>query len=546
MTRAPEPDGQTDGATEAAAPPVGVGADGPDLEKVAGKGSAWLALINLFSRGAQMGMTIVLAAIFTQQEMGLVALVLAVLNIGQVIMSMGVYDLIAHAPDPRAAAGTVATMSVGVATVFAALCVGGAPVLAQILGAPDAVNLIRAAFLSLPFTAYAGVQLAFLHRGLDFRRRLIPDAGSAITGAVVTIVLALAGVGVMSTAIGVVTTAVLAPLLGLLIGVRVPFVFDKDLARQALRWAGLVGPAAVLGLAVQNADYLVITRMLDTAATGVYSVAYRIAFVPFLIIGIVLGSVAIPVYTQLQRDNAHSRIPEMIGRFLGLTGASVIGLCVVVAAMADHVDLLGTRWSGAAWPMRVLCLYTIGMSLLTTLASALRACGRPGRFLWSQIAHFVILIPLLVAGTHAFGILGTAAGQVGAVALALLLVAVWVRAFGAGFRLLLSSLRGPLVAALVVLVAAVAVGWAVPHTGPDLVAALWQGVLYCMVYLGVLSLVDRELAAYLVASIPGVKGRAPQPGTRARHRKEGDQDARPLAMGGARSARSARPRHRRR
>ena len=131
-----------------------------DLEAVAGKGSGWLTLINLLSRGAQMLMTLVLAAIFTEAQMGLVALVLAVLNIGQVIMSMGVFDVVSHAEDARAAAGTVATLSVGVAALIATVAFLGAAPFAELLGAPDATDLIRVCFVSLPFTAYAAVQIA--------------------------------------------------------------------------------------------------------------------------------------------------------------------------------------------------------------------------------------------------------------------------------------------------------------------------------------------------------------------------------------------------
>ena len=67
--------------------------------------------------------------------------------------------------------------------------------IATALGAPDAAGLLRLAAFSLPFTAAGGVQMAVMHRDLDFRRRMLPDAGSMILGAAVTVVLALLGTG---------------------------------------------------------------------------------------------------------------------------------------------------------------------------------------------------------------------------------------------------------------------------------------------------------------------------------------------------------------
>ncbi|XVV01118.1 oligosaccharide flippase family protein [Actinosynnema sp. CA-248983] len=207
------------------------------------RGSLWLFLVNLVGKAGQVAVTLVLAAFLTEEGLGLVALTVSLVNIGHVVQSMGVYDVISRtALDPRRVAGTLLTLSVGTGIALALLVNACADVLAHALDAPHAAPLIRLAALSLPFTAAGGVQLGLMHRDLDFRRRLVPDAGSALLGAAVTVWLAAHQAGPVSLVVGLLVTAVALPVLGVAVGVRVRPCWDRDAAAEALRWIAVVGP----------------------------------------------------------------------------------------------------------------------------------------------------------------------------------------------------------------------------------------------------------------------------------------------------------------
>jgi PST family polysaccharide transporter len=363
----------------------------------AARGSLWLGLVNLLSKGSQVAVTLVLAAFLTEDGLGAVALAVALVNIGQVVQSMGVYDVLGRtARDPRVVAGTVLTMSVGAATALTAVLVLTAGPVATLLGTPDAAPLVRLAALSLPFTAIGGVQLALMHRDLDFRRRLLPDAGSAVLGAVVTVVLAATGAGPMALVVGVLCTAVTQPLLGAAVGVRPRPRWHRGAAREATRWIAVVGPAAVVAILLVNVDYLAIGHVLGPAAVGVYSLAFRVAWVPYLTVAIVLAAVLFPVCARLVRERRARALPRVAARFTRATLVVAGGLYVLAALLADRIVLLGARWAPAAPVLVLLCAYGLGISLLQIWYQVLKAAGHARRYLVLEVGHLVALVVAVV------------------------------------------------------------------------------------------------------------------------------------------------------
>lgn len=464
------------------------------LGGAAARGALWLGLVNLLSKGSQVLVTLALGIFLTAAELGSVTIAVALLNLGVVLQSVGVYDVIARTTeDPARFSRTVATLSVGAAGLIAAVVAALAPQIADLLGAAGSGDLLRVAVLSLPFTAYAGVQMGYMHRGLDFRRRLLPDAGSALLGAAVTVSTAAAGLGEWSLIAGLLTTAVLAPLLGAVVGVRIPLGWSRPHARTVARWAAVTGPGAVLGIVLLNLDYVVIARALGEAATGVYSFAYRIAFVPYIMVAVVLGGVAFPVYARLMASGGREALAPALSRFTHVVLAATGGAYLVLALLAERVVVIDPRWADSAPVLRVLALYGVLLGLVLTGHEALRAAGRPGLYLRAQIAHVVLLLVLAVAFVR-FGIVGVAWAQVIAALASAGLVTVMLARTGLLHVTVLRAFVGPGLAAVVAALAHEAARAAeLLPPAPSLVGGIVVGVLVLVAYLGVLVVVDGRL-----------------------------------------------------
>ncbi|XVV01119.1 oligosaccharide flippase family protein [Actinosynnema sp. CA-248983] len=72
---------------------------------------------------------------------------------------------------------------------------------------------------------------------------------------------------------------------------------------------------ALVAVLLVNVDYLAIGHVLGPEAVGVYSLAYRIAWVPYIVVAVVLGGVLFPLCARLIRGGESDRVPAATGRF---------------------------------------------------------------------------------------------------------------------------------------------------------------------------------------------------------------------------------------
>jgi O-antigen/teichoic acid export membrane protein len=474
---------------------------GPAIDELAGQarsGVLWLTLISALSRGSQMVVTLALAAIFTKSDLGVVALAMSLANTAMVVQVMGVSHVIARTDrDEHVMAGTVLTISLAPSAVLTLLGIFGSSRIAAALGAPAAAPLIATIAIGLPFMSIAWLQMALMHRALDFRRRLVPDAGSAVIGAVVTIGLAVFGVGPMSVATGFVVTAVLQPLFGFLVGVRVRPRWDRGSAREARRWIASVGLGAVVYTFLINVDFPIVSRILGPDSLGLYSLAFRIGWLPYLLLSVVLASVSFPLYSRLIRDNRESELPFAVARFTHVLLVVVGGMYVIIVLLSDRIVLLGERWAPAVPALMVLCAYGLGLSLLTVGYETIIAAGRLRRYLCFETGHLVLLVISLLAFTRC-GI--TAAALAQAASVWTIVAGVWVTMVRAKVappaRLLARAVLGLLVPSVVCVVIVAVARWADLEPDPrSLVGAALELLVLLVCYAAVGALANRSLLA---------------------------------------------------
>ncbi|MEU4745563.1 oligosaccharide flippase family protein, partial [Actinosynnema sp. NPDC023658] len=366
-----------------------------------------------------------------------------------------------------------------------------ADAIALAVDAPPAAPRVRLAAVSLPFSAVAGVQMGLLHRDLDYRRRLLPDAGGAVLGAVVTIALAVAGAGPYSLVSGVVCTAVAQPVLAVVVGVRVRPVWDADAAAEAARWIAVVGPGAVVAVLLINVDYLAIARVHGPEAVGVYSLAYRIAWVPYILVAVVLGGVVLPLCAKLLREG--QGLSEVVGRFTSAVLVVTGGLYAVTAVLADRVVVFGARWEAAALPLALLCLYGLGISLLHLWYQVLKAAGHARRYLALEVTHLVALVGGLLVFTRQ-GVVAVALVQVAAAWLVVPCTwwALARRGIGPPLRALVRGVAGVVAAAGCCAAVAFLAGDVFGPPG-SVVGALGEGVVLAVVCGVVVLVSNREV-----------------------------------------------------
>ncbi|MCW2792541.1 MAG: tuaB [Nocardioides sp.] len=454
------------------------------------RGALWLASNGVVVKTSQTVVLLTLAAILAPSSLGLVALGTLVANISVQISSLGTASALVYwRGDVRRAARTAVTIGVGMGAVLATMLWFAAPWLATSLRAEDGgANVIRGLTVVLPFTAVAAVTNELLRRELRFLRRIIPDTVSSVAGAVVAIVLVTQGSGVMALVVGQIVQATLTMLLSWVVHPPVRPGWSTEDARGLLSYGGPYAGAQLLEIVQLNVDYLIVARVLGAVALGQYSLGFRLAFMPYLMIVVVITGAAFPYLCRV-RGPELGRATVVVMR---ATLTLVAPLCAGLALMSDHLTLLGDKWAPGVPVVAWLALYAALLSVGQLVQTALNAAGRPGLAMMLRLSHLLLLLGtlLLVAG---HGITAVAIGQVGAATAVSLIALTMARLHVDGFSLrsLVWSLRPAAAGVVVMTLVVLAARRVVDVTDPSLPGLLLLGSVGMLAFAAPVWILDR-------------------------------------------------------
>jgi len=478
------------------------------LGRKVGRGAVWAAASNLVLRFASIAVTALLARLLTKQDFGVFVVALAVFLVVTSLAELGMGSAIARsAMEPEDIAPTVATISIMVSGVLAALMALTAPQLAGALGQPDAANPIRVLSLCTFLTGVFAVPGAQLVR--DFRQDKIFLA--TIVGFVVAnpvlVVLALNGGGAMSFAwsrvIGQLATGVVYVLCT---SRNYRPGWHRAVVGPLIRFGIPLSLANLVNYTLLNADYAIIGRLLDAAELGVYVIAFNVANWSTAVMGSVLNSVVVPAFGRVLHDRAKlTSALESACRLVGII-AFPIGAMTIALSKPLVETVFGRQWSASAPVLSILAVYGVLYAFSLLFANVLVATGATMRLLIVQIAWVAVLVPMIYLWLHFDGLRGAGWAHVltiAAVAIPIYLSGV-LRSTSIRFGAVFAAIRTPLSGAALAGVAA----WSVAHLG----SAAWLNLVVGSVVGGLVYLIvtGRTLAAYAPQRIQQIRLLAPK------------------------------------
>ncbi|WP_217897415.1 oligosaccharide flippase family protein [Geodermatophilus saharensis] len=412
------------------------------------------------SRLSTLAIGIVLARILGPAEFGTYAVALLVLMALLSINELGVSLAIVRWPgDPREIAPTVATLSVAGSVLVYALCAGLAPVLAGLVGEPDAVPVIRLLGLGAVISGVVATPAAMLQRDLRQRRKMVIDQVGAWVSALTSLACALSGLGAVSLAVGhLAGTLVGAALFIAAVPGAVRLGFDRVHARALLRFGLPLAGASAVVFAVGNVDRLVVGAVLGPVPLGVYVLAANLSLWPVSVFSQPVRAVAPALFARLQHDPVAMR--STFTAWAALLAAVALPACALLAGAAGSLVPLvyGSAWSAAAGVLPWLAVAAALRILFELAYDLLVVLARTRTALVAQVAWLVAAVPATVVGAHLAGLSGTAAAQVAVTGLVVLPV------YLAGLRragISVGTLAARVSPAVLVAAAVAVLGWVV-------------------------------------------------------------------------------------
>lgn len=366
------------------------------------RGAALLAMASQMGAFAiQFIASVVLARWFIDpDELGLFTIAFSFVSLLAVLQEFGINRFIAGEPDlDDDRLRTAFTVSLIVSWAIALLCVLLAWPAAAFYALPGLLPLLLVIAASYFFVPLATVPMALLQRRLDFRSNTMIEIGVVLTNAAVAITLAWQGWGALALAWGAFAQQVArAAIAQWRVGWMLPVPPRLDGAMPVLRFGGFSTVLSGLSQLSARLPELLIGRLLDTVAVGLFARAWGLAFQLRWLVSGGLATVFYPAFARF-RDRGDPLGPHyerVTASFTALTWPAMAGLAACAVPVID--TLYGTRWLGAARPMEWIAISQILFVALPLHVELPILLGRMRPLLWRFGVDTLISALLLAVG----------------------------------------------------------------------------------------------------------------------------------------------------
>lgn len=263
------------------------------------------------------------------------------------------------------------------------------------------IPLIIASF-SIPLMSFASIHEALFQRNLDYKVLFYLRLAVAFSPFVVTIPLALAGLGFWSLIIGSLSGLFIKAILLVIFSKWKPeFYFKFSLLKEMFSFCFWTLAESLALWATTNIDILIISNRLGDYYTGLYKNSQATVTGILSIITGATTSVLFAALSRAQRDER--QFSEIFYNFQKKVAIFVLPLGIGIFCFSDLITmvLLGNKWVEASDFIGIWGLCTSLVCVFGTFSREVyRAKGKPVISLIVQLLHLAFVIPVCLYGVN--------------------------------------------------------------------------------------------------------------------------------------------------
>lgn len=394
---------------------------------------------------------VMLARLLSPADFGVIAIATVVIDLLVLIGCLGqVQALVQRAHLDDRAASTSFWMLQVFGLLMTAAVYFTAPYVAAVFDTPVLVSVLRLLAPICLLQTLSAVPEAWLRRSFGFKWLAARTVAASIVGGVVSVGMALYGLGIYAM---VGQKLVIAFVLLLMVWWNSPW-------RPKLEWS----TADALSLARVGGDLSLVgflqianVRIIDVAVGFVFGPhvlgQLRIAWKLFDFVMAVavqpIVNVSLSALSRLQNNGA--ALASATIRLMSVSGTALYPVFFGIAVVAPDVvpALFGDKWDDAILFIQILSPISVAATVNYFLGSTLTAAGRTRWILWQALGQIVLAVALTVASAP-FGVVPVLVANVLRASI-IALVNIWLLqlAIGAAPAALARALAPPLAAAVV-------------------------------------------------------------------------------------------------
>ena len=383
-----------------------------EIGKKVASNAAWNYLSFGVSKALNLVTVSILAHLLTPGLFGVVALATLAIDYISILNDLGLGAALVQRRENIDEASNIAfTFNLLIGIFLTILIVLLSPYVAIFFHAPTLTPILRWLGLGFTVNALGSVHKARLQRDLRFGKKLIPELGNTIIKGGLSIGLAFMGYGAWSLVYGQLAgMSISAMLLWIVVPWRPRLMIRSPISGQLFKYGFSVMMDRAFTVFADSFDYLLIGRFFNTAALGIYTLAYRLPDLLILNTLSVLAAVFFPAFSSIQNQQDVLRKSFLsTTRYVQLL---VTPLCLGIFVAADPIIRLifGEQWLQSIPIMQVLSLYTLALSVGFHVGDIYKAVGRPDILLKISLPIFFIRLIALWIGSQ-YSLIGIATGH---------------------------------------------------------------------------------------------------------------------------------------
>jgi O-antigen/teichoic acid export membrane protein len=296
--------------------------------------------------------------------------------------------------------------------LFVAAC-GFAYPFAHFYGEPDLLWIVPVAGLQPLISGFNSTALFTANRQLEMGRIAIVTLGESLVKLFVTVVWALLHPSVWAILGGVLVSQICYTIATHLLfpSHRHRLTWNREAVRELIRFGGWVFLSTAVTFFGQQADRLMLGKLVPLSMLGVYSIALMFSRLPIEICGAVTEKVMFPALASVARTNPASMADVLLRTrrtLLTIGAAATVGF-MAVSPWFFYLAY-DQRYADAVWMAPLICFAMWFGILQGSSDRALLALGDTRSLFRSNLANFVVTVAACLAGFHFLGMPGFIAG----------------------------------------------------------------------------------------------------------------------------------------
>ena len=363
---------------------------------------------------------VVLGRLLSPSDYGLMAMVVAVVGLGEVIREFGLsFAAVQAAHLSQAQRSNLFWISSGLGALLAIVTFFASWPLASFYSEPAVVPITQALSVSFLFSGISAQLKANLTRELRFSSMAVAEVVAPFLGLAFAILIAVLGGGYWALVCQQVTIQLVLMAYYIIANRWRPSLYSREASVRSLvaNGASILG-VQVLSYASRNVDSIVIGATMGPRPAGVYNMAFQLMILPLNQINAPSTSVAFPVLSRLQQNR--ERFNEFLERGQLVMVTVIVGCFGLVVPLAPLLIplIVGDQWHDSVPLFQILAVGGVAQAVSYATYWVFLSLGLFRSQLFWSLATRPIIVVCVILGAN-WGTTGVALGY------ALPLLALW-------------------------------------------------------------------------------------------------------------------------